>query len=85
MKNSNVRKKVAFITTFALVLSSMGGLTTTVIPNVVGNNATDIYAVENVSITEANGYNEGAFVEWTGDVTVSTTYTTKQTVESILK
>ena len=68
MKNSNVRKKVAFITTFALVLSSMGGLTTTIIPNVVGNNATDVYAVENVSITEANGYNEGAYVEWTGDV-----------------
>ncbi|MGN1412141.1 MAG: dockerin type I domain-containing protein [Oscillospiraceae bacterium] len=65
MSNSSVKKKIAFITTLALVVTTVGVST-------VGNFSTEtlnilsVNAVENVSITESSGYEEGAYVEWTG-------------------
>ena len=64
MKSSNIKKKVAFITTLALVLSSAGVVNNFTISNL---NTMSVNAVDvSMAITESSGYEEGAYVEWTG-------------------
>ncbi|MCC8069200.1 MAG: dockerin type I domain-containing protein [Ruminococcus sp.] len=66
MVDSNFRKKIAFITTFALLVSSVSGISVSVINQDGFESASSVYAVEDITVTEVAGYEEGAYVEWTG-------------------
>lgn len=63
---NSFKKKIAFITVLAMVVGNATGFTSTVVQDF---NSLSVSATSNAStpaVSEANGYEEGAYVEWTG-------------------
>jgi pectate lyase len=70
MTHSKVKRKVAFITVLALVVANTAGMTDATIGNVVNSGVSMVAeAATSISITDSDGYEEGAYVEWTGSTT----------------